>query len=95
MADIATHPTVQPLNRLHRARALHGVLALVLAIVGLWSLTVGATHITLEPLLRAFVFGEPLTQMERIVLIDIRLPRILLGALVGAALAVSGALMQG
>ncbi len=39
--------------------------------------------------------GEPLTAMERVVLWDIRMPRLILGITVGAALAVSGAMMQG
>jgi len=39
--------------------------------------------------------GEALSQMERVVLFDIRLPRLAMGGLVGAALAVSGAAMQG
>ncbi|TKD26223.1 iron ABC transporter permease [Rhodobacter capsulatus] len=42
---------------------------------------------------------EPLTRdlspIETAILLDIRLPRLIMGALVGAALAVSGALMQG
>lgn len=95
MADIPMTHAVQPLRRVHRARALHGVLAIALCIIAVWSLTVGATSVTLEPLVGAVLRGEPLTQMERVVLFDIRLPRMLLGVLVGAALAVSGALMQG
>ncbi len=38
---------------------------------------------------------EGITPRDWIVVMDIRLPRVLLGALVGAALAVSGAVMQG
>src|SRR5258705_9150035 len=39
--------------------------------------------------------SDPSIAREQLVLVDIRLPRLLLGAFVGAALAVSGALMQG
>jgi iron complex transport system permease protein len=46
-------------------------------------------------LLAAIARGDALSQMERVVLMDIRLPRLAMGALVGAALAVSGAAMQG
>ena len=95
MSDIALTHTAHPMRRVQRARLLHVVFAIVLCIVGVWSLTVGATSITLQPLFRAIFAGEALTQMERVVLFDIRLPRLLLGGLVGAALAVSGALMQG
>lgn len=39
--------------------------------------------------------GEDLALRDRVVLLDIRLPRLALGILVGASLAVSGAVMQG
>jgi iron complex transport system permease protein len=64
------------------------------------SLSLGATGITLGALgraLQAYVSGSRQGDaiMEQLVLLDIRLPRTLLGAFVGAALAVSGAMMQG
>lgn len=64
------------------------VLALMLA-AGL-SLSLGASGLKPWALL-----ARDLTPAERAILFDIRLPRLLLGALVGAGLAVSGALMQG
>ncbi|SEP21574.1 iron complex transport system permease protein [Salinihabitans flavidus] len=84
-----------PRDRLGRARALHGVLAGVLALCALASLQVGATDVTLTAMLGKLIGGEALSQMERVVLFDIRLPRLAMGVLVGAALAVSGAAMQG
>ena len=39
--------------------------------------------------------GSELTDRDQIIVYDIRLPRVVLGLLVGAALAVSGAVMQG
>src|SRR5690625_3112396 len=39
--------------------------------------------------------GGAFSQQQELVLLYIRLPRVLLGALIGAALGVSGALMQG
>lgn len=73
---------------------------LVLITAVLMSLSLGATGITLDALgrvLHAYMFGASDTEpvMEQLVLLDIRLPRTLLGAFVGAALAVSGAMMQG
>ncbi|MFN3743950.1 MAG: FecCD family ABC transporter permease [Hyphomicrobiaceae bacterium] len=64
------------------------------------SLSIGATGITLSALGRAvdaFLFGPSGAERstEQLVLLGIRLPRTLLGAFVGAALAVSGAMMQG
>lgn len=82
-------------DRLGRARALHGLLALVLLAVSVASLTVGATGIGLGDVLGKLASGEALSRMERVVLIDIRLPRLAMGLCVGAALAISGAVMQG
>ncbi|MEM8824473.1 MAG: iron ABC transporter permease, partial [Pseudomonadota bacterium] len=45
--------------------------------------------------LSSIAAGEPLELRDRVVLLDIRLPRLVMGILVGAALAVSGAVMQG
>lgn len=85
----------RPRDRLDRARALHWVLAAALALACAASLQVGATDVTLSALLGKLASGEALSRMERVVLFDIRLPRLVMGVLVGAALAVSGAAMQG
>ncbi|MEL6467977.1 MAG: iron ABC transporter permease [Pseudomonadota bacterium] len=74
---------------------MHVVLAVALLVVGVFSLTVGATDVALGPALLKLAQGEVLTRMEAIVLWDIRAPRLVLGLLVGAALAVGGAVMQG
>lgn len=72
------------------ARAL-GLLALLLLLAAAASLQTGASGVSALRLLSA----EGLAPRERIILFDIRLPRLILGALVGAALAVSGAILQG
>ncbi|MDD9728659.1 iron ABC transporter permease [Mameliella sp. AT18] len=90
-----TDPLVLPRDRLARARVLHWMLAAFLLLCALASLQVGAADVTLTALLGKLVSGEALSQMERVVLLDIRLPRLTMGILVGAALAVSGAAMQG
>jgi iron complex transport system permease protein len=89
-----------PMDREHIGRRLVAVSVLALAVVVLLSLSIGATGITLNAFWRvieAYLSGtddaERLT--EQLVLIGVRLPRTLLGAFVGAALAVSGAMMQG
>jgi iron complex transport system permease protein len=73
---------------------------LALALAMLLSLSVGATGVSLAALprvLAALVTGasDPATAREQLVLFEIRLPRLLLGAFVGSALALSGAMMQG
>jgi iron complex transport system permease protein len=91
LSDIGTAPR----DRLARARALHWMLAGGLVAACLASLEIGATEVRLSSMLSALARGEALSQVERVVLLDIRLPRLALGLLVGAALAVSGAAMQG
>ena len=92
---VLSDSVTRPRDRLTRARALHWVLAAALALTCAASLQVGATDVTLSALLGKLASGEALSRMERVVLFDIRLPRLVMGVLVGAALAVSGAAMQG
>lgn len=67
-----------------------GVIAVVLSV---YSLTVGATAVPLADAFRALV-GDTSTEAARIV-VNFQLPRMLLCWLVGIALAVSGAVLQG
>lgn len=87
-------------GRMVRAGALVAYAATGLAVAAFLTLSVGATGITLNSLPRvllAMATGSDAGALarEQLVLIDIRLPRLLLGMFVGAALAVSGAMMQG
>ena len=76
------------------AGRLIGVLAMLLPVVALLSLTVGTVSISWVEALRAVVGSSSATQIDTI-LFDIRLPRILLAIFVGAVLASTGAVMQG
>ncbi|RBI83254.1 iron ABC transporter [Rhodosalinus halophilus] len=80
-----------------RQRARRTTLGLmVLTLVAAWaSLATGAAEVSLAEALGRLARGEPLTLHQQVVLMDIRLPRLATGLLVGAALAVSGAVMQG
>lgn len=70
-----------------------GFLALIAATL---SLSIGPTGIGLASLPRAIASAWSGTNStEALVLLNLRLPRMLLGAFVGAALAVAGAMMQG
>lgn len=98
--DSAAAVVAHGLLRQTRARAL-AILGGVLALVVVLALGVGAVHI--PPLQVTSIlavgaglpaFAEHTDAQERIVR-AIRLPRVVLGALIGAALAVSGAAMQG
>lgn len=92
---LAETPAAPPVaDRLTQARRVHLGLWAFLAVSATASLASGATGVSLATLVSAAV-GAELSPVERVVLYDIRLPRLVLGALVGASLAVSGAVMQG
>lgn len=76
-----------------------GVLLLALAVASTVSLATGAVSLSSSEVFNTLVgYFEPalITELHhRIVVLDIRLPRLVLAALVGAALASSGAAIQG
>jgi iron complex transport system permease protein len=76
------------------ALTFRALLVLTLAISVL-SLGTGAAGLPLVQIAADLWSGEGLSQRDRVILLDIRLPRLAMGLAVGAALAVSGALMQG
>src|SRR5690349_2091141 len=93
-------PAARASARLLGARGLMVGAGVALALAALLSLSVGATGVSLAALprvLAALATGtsDPATAREQLVLLEIRLPRLLLGAFVGSALALSGAMMQG
>lgn len=83
-------PRPAPLRRTHSAAILVSLTVALCATI-LVSVSIGATHIPLFALLHL----HPLSETQRTILFDLRLPRVLASALVGAALAVSGLMFQG
>lgn len=84
-----------PGDRSSSARRVTLALAGLLALTCLLSLSQGASGVHLGDALRGLVGGAPLSDRDRLILWEIRLPRMLTGVLVGASLAVGGAVMQG
>lgn len=82
-------------DRRHLGRALAVWLLALLAVLALLSLGHGASGVSAPRVLLDWLAGHEIAQTDRVVLFDIRLPRLLTGILVGAGLAVSGAIMQG
>ncbi|MFU0503337.1 FecCD family ABC transporter permease [Pseudaminobacter sp. NGMCC 1.201702] len=86
-------------DREGRAKLAIALLAFVLAATMLFSLTAGASDASAFDVLRDWLFSsqsdDVLSARDRVIVYDIRLPRVLLGVLIGSALAVSGAVMQG
>ncbi|MEJ8548065.1 FecCD family ABC transporter permease [Brevibacillus borstelensis] len=85
----------KPLSSFHmdkRALAVILVLFLVLALGIVLSIGIGSVHISVPDVLRSLVgMGE---SAHQIVVLNLRLPRIVAAVIVGAALAVSGAILQ-
>ncbi|HTV71741.1 MAG TPA: iron ABC transporter permease [Rhizobiaceae bacterium] len=83
-------------DRSARAKFALIVLLVLLGATVLVSLTAGASDASPWTLLAEWLRGDGvLSERDRLIIYDIRMPRVLLGALIGAALAVSGAVMQG
>jgi len=87
-------------DRSARARAVILALGALLVATMLFSLASGASDASAAGVVRDWLFGAmpgdaALNARDHLIIYDIRLPRVVMGALVGAALAVSGAVMQG
>ncbi len=84
-------------RRLTVAAALLIVLFLVLAVISLGTGAVAIPPARVLAVVRGWFTGdaEILASRDTLVVFSIRLPRLILGGLIGAALAVSGTLMQG
>ncbi len=95
-ARFAARPRAEG-DRSGRARLVLLLLVIGLAAAALFSLTAGASDASALALLRGVLSGESVEALRRdhLIVMEIRLPRIALGCLVGAGLAVSGAVMQG
>ncbi len=85
-------------DRSARARSAIAVLCVTLTGAFLFSLTFGASDASALAVVRGFLMplqSGLLSAGDRVIIHDIRLPRSILAVLIGAALAVSGAVMQG
>lgn len=77
------------------ARVAILLLVALLAATVVFSLASGASDASAFSLVGEWLGGEAIPARDRVIIYDIRMPRVMLGVLVGAALAVSGAVMQG
>lgn len=95
LAETTALPLSRNADRLSFARRLSLALIVLLLIACYASLAIGASELPLWSVLRDMATGDEVARIHQIVLFDIRLPRLILGVLIGASLAVSGAMMQG
>ncbi len=75
--------------------ALIVLLTVALGVTTLVSLATGAVSISPRTIFAAMLGYQPLTEMQRLILFHLRLPRVLASGLVGSGLALSGLLFQG
>lgn len=72
-----------------------GALAVVLAVAILGALATGPEGLDVRSVLGALGIGDALPGWQRAVILDVRLPRVLVAAVGGAALSIAGAALQG
>ncbi len=97
MTAIATNRPTEEAPTIRRGSALGLGLVVVLALLvvaAFASITLGSRGVTLSTVIDAFRNYDP-TSTGQTVVRELRVPRTLLGLLVGAALGLSGALLQG
>jgi iron complex transport system permease protein len=70
------------------------ILVMVLIVISITSLLVGSATIPFNEILQILSGGEP-SSIHKTIILEIRLPRMLLALLVGAGVATSGAAIQG
>ncbi|MEM7467225.1 MAG: iron ABC transporter permease [Pseudomonadota bacterium] len=72
------------------------IICLIAALVGafLWSLAAGPVHIPLFTILKTLLGNVGHEHVEQLIIVEIRLPRVLLALLVGIGLGMSGAALQ-
>jgi iron complex transport system permease protein len=77
-----------------RLTIILGILTVFLAAASLLALSVGSVAVPFRAVIGSCTGLSPVDSMERLIVIDIRLPRVLLAFLVGAGLSVAGAVLQ-
>jgi iron complex transport system permease protein len=98
MSATSAYATRTAPRKARRAVALGpglAVLCAVLALVAFLSVTMGSRSLGLWEVLRALVTVDDSGSITSTVTLEMRVPRTLLGILVGAALGVAGAILQG
>lgn len=78
-----------------RTGAVVAALVLALSCTIVLGVTCGAVHVSLHSMILALLHSRALSPDDHVILMEIRLPRVLAAAMVGAALSAAGLLFQG
>ncbi len=78
-----------------RTGAVVAALVLALSCTIVLGVTCGAVHVSLHSMTLALLHSRALSPDDRVILMEIRLPRVLAAAMVGASLSAAGLLFQG
>ena len=84
---------MSPISRIWNWRITVGALIL-LVVVGLLAISIGPISISFPRIIKTLLGLHGLSGEQRTLVLDLRLPRVILAALVGAALSCSGAVYQ-
>jgi iron complex transport system permease protein len=79
---------------LRRLITVVALLSLLLLATGLAAISIGSVSISADHIIRALLGAEGVPEAERMIVLDIRLPRLLLAMCVGAGLSVAGLVFQ-
>ncbi|MBI5472205.1 MAG: iron ABC transporter permease [Ignavibacteriae bacterium] len=91
--DVFAKLNRQPLS-FQRVATILGILVVVLLLTTLAGLSVGSVSVSFTNVVNSLVNCDCVDATERAIIIDIRLPRLLLAMIVGAGLSVAGAVLQ-
>jgi iron complex transport system permease protein len=98
MVNVQNHATKRGPVTLRRGLIISSALALVLLVIGMVALCLGSEPISLGTIWRLIVdriLGHEMGRTpHEVILFEVRLPRIVLGLIAGAGLAVAGAMLQ-
>jgi len=78
----------------HHRWLVLGALLLALLAAGFYALNAGSIHLSVMEVIDALIKPDALDTQTRMIVLDLRMPRILLAVLTGASLAVAGTVMQ-
>jgi iron complex transport system permease protein len=94
---VTTNPLVAlvTIRRTPRLGAILGILTTLLFSAILFSMTVGAVHVPMRTAVSALITPHSLSESDATILLEVRFPRIIAAAIIGAALSVAGLLFQG